>query len=193
MRTDYALLARAQLHSTSDQQDPLRYPPIAVSAPLAVAPEQAAVWAYPQPEHTADEISFTLCTALLSRVHLSGFLDRMDPWQRALVVEALEVYRSIRGSIAGSVPIWPLGLPRWDDPAPVLGQRAEDGTVLVVVWRRFDGPARITLPLSGIKPGATAEILFPGSSDAEIGWDERAGALTVALPRSPQACLVRVL
>ncbi|HUC15236.1 MAG TPA: glycoside hydrolase family 36 protein, partial [Acidimicrobiales bacterium] len=50
MRTDYALLSRLQVHSTSDQQDFLRYPPIAAAAPVAVAPEQAAVWAYPQPE-----------------------------------------------------------------------------------------------------------------------------------------------
>ena len=50
MRTDYALLARLQLQSTSDQQDYLRYPPIAAAAPAGIAPEQAAVWAYPQPE-----------------------------------------------------------------------------------------------------------------------------------------------
>ena len=33
--------------STSDQQDFIRYPPIAAAAPMAIAPEQAAVWAYP--------------------------------------------------------------------------------------------------------------------------------------------------
>ena len=38
MRTDYALLSRFQLQSTSDQQDPLRYPPIAAAAPAAIAP-----------------------------------------------------------------------------------------------------------------------------------------------------------
>jgi alpha-galactosidase len=62
MRTDYALLSRFQLHSTSDQQDFLRYPPIAAAAPAAVAPEQSAVWAYPQPEWDEDQITFAVCT-----------------------------------------------------------------------------------------------------------------------------------
>ena len=78
MRTDYALLARLQVQSTSDQQDFLRYPPIAAAAPAAMTPEQAAIWAYPQPEFTDDENAFTLCGAMLGRVHLSGHLDRMS-------------------------------------------------------------------------------------------------------------------
>ncbi|MFD9390139.1 hypothetical protein ACFWBB_05175 [Streptomyces sp. NPDC060000] len=47
LRMDYAQLAVAQLQSTSDQQDPFRYPPIAAAAATAATPEQAAVWAYP--------------------------------------------------------------------------------------------------------------------------------------------------
>lgn len=47
MRIDYALLSRMQLQSTSDQQNPTRYPPIAAAAPMAVLPEQSASWAYP--------------------------------------------------------------------------------------------------------------------------------------------------
>jgi alpha-galactosidase len=84
MRTDYALLSRFQLHSTSDQQDYLRYPPISAAAPVALPPEQAASWAYPQPEWSDDEIAFTLCNALLGRVHLSGHIDRMSAAQQQL-------------------------------------------------------------------------------------------------------------
>jgi alpha-galactosidase len=72
MRADYAMLSRLQLQSTSDQQDFLRYPAIAAAAPAAMTPEQAANWAYPQPEFTDDEIAFTLCTGLLGRLYLSG-------------------------------------------------------------------------------------------------------------------------
>lgn len=115
MRTDYALLARMQLQSTSDQQDHLHYPPIAAAAPAAITPEQAAVWAYPQPGFSADEIAFTLASAMLGRVQLSGQLDRMSPAQRALVTDAIRVCKQIRPAIARSVPFWPLG------PAPVGG------------------------------------------------------------------------
>ncbi|MEU8612274.1 glycoside hydrolase family 36 protein, partial [Actinoplanes sp. NPDC048791] len=85
MRMDYALLARMQLQSTSDQQDHLRYPPIAVAAPLSVLPEQAASWAYPQPDMTDEQIAFTMCTGMLGRLYLSGRLDAMTEHQRALV------------------------------------------------------------------------------------------------------------
>ena len=124
MRTDYALLSRLQLQSTSDQQEYLRYPPIAAAAPAAIAPEQAASWAYPQPEFTADEIVFTMVTAMLGRVHLSGHLDRMSDPQRELVAEAVRVYKESCGQRSrASVPFWPLGLPRWDDPWVALGLR----------------------------------------------------------------------
>jgi hypothetical protein len=48
MRTDYAMLSRLQLQSTSDQQDFLRYPAIAAAAPAA-----SRVWRRP-PFGTAD-------------------------------------------------------------------------------------------------------------------------------------------
>ena len=60
MRSDFALLSRLQMQSTSDQQDFLKYPPIAASAPGAILPEQAASWAYPQPEMTQEEAAFCL-------------------------------------------------------------------------------------------------------------------------------------
>src|SRR5581483_9649533 len=88
MRADYALLARLQLQSTSDQEDYLRCPPIAAAAPASIAPEQAAVWAYPQPDFTDDEIAFAMASAMLGRIHLSGYLNRMNPRQRALVADA---------------------------------------------------------------------------------------------------------
>lgn len=81
MRADDALLARSELQSTSDQQTPLLYPPIAAGALLAVLPEQAANWAYPQAAMSDEEIAFTMCTGLAGRLYLSGRLDLMDARQ----------------------------------------------------------------------------------------------------------------
>ena len=36
------------------------------------------IWAYPQPEFTDDEIAFTMCSAMLGRIHLSGHIDNMS-------------------------------------------------------------------------------------------------------------------
>ncbi|HTX29351.1 MAG TPA: glycoside hydrolase family 36 protein [Streptosporangiaceae bacterium] len=198
MRTDYALLSRMQLQSTSDQQDFLRYPPIAAAAPAAIAPEQAAVWAYPQPEFTDDEIAFTMASAMLGRVHLSGHLDRMSRRQRDLVADAVRVYKeSVRSAIAGSTPFWPLGLPRWEAPWIALGLRAP-GVSHLAVWRREPRPGtdadhQITVALPHLHGArVTARVLYPPHAAAEASWNASLGALTVTLPRSPSACVVRL-
>ena len=99
MRMDFAMLSRLAMQSTSDQQDFRKYPPIAASAPLSMLPEQAASWAYPQPEMTDEEVAFCLVTGLLGRFYVSGHLNHMDDARRALVAEAVR-----RGQAAAPVP-----------------------------------------------------------------------------------------
>ncbi|GFJ95913.1 hypothetical protein Prum_095550 [Phytohabitans rumicis] len=132
MRMDYALLSRMQLQSTSDQQDFLRYPPIAVAAPMSVLPEQSASWAYPQPDMTDEQIAYAMCTGMLGRLYLSGRLDQMDAGQLDSVRTAVRTHQSIRADLAGAVPLWPLGLPGWDDPWLALALRAGTSPT----WRR---------------------------------------------------------
>ena len=193
LRMDYAQLAVAQLQSTSDQQDLLRYPPIAAAAATAVTPEQAAVWAYPQPHHTLDEIAFTLAGALLGRIHLSGFLDRMTADRSALVRSALDVYKDIRPEIAEAHPFWPLGLPGWDDTWIAQGLRGREST-FVTVWRRgsADGTSReLTIPhLRGAQ--FQPSVLHPTAFDGTAHWNAVEGKLTVSLPRSGTAALLRL-
>jgi alpha-galactosidase len=196
MRADYALLSRMQLQSTSDQQDYLRYPPIAAAAPAAIAPEQAAVWAYPQPEFTADEIAFTMAAAMLGRVHLSGNLDRMSPGRRALVAEGVAVYKQIRAEIARSVPFWPLGLPRWEDSWIALGLRAPTASYLTV-WHRGTrpgtggDPSQLTLPVPALRDQpVSASILYPRATGVAASWNATHGAVMVTLPRTPSACVL---
>ncbi|MFF1723216.1 glycoside hydrolase family 36 protein [Streptomyces sviceus] len=209
LRMDYAQLAVTQLQSTSDQQDPLRYPPIAAAAATAVTPEQAAVWAYPQPHFTLDEIAFTMTTALLGRVHLSGFLDRMNEEQSALIRSALDVYQRIRPEIAKARPIWPLGLPSWADTWLAHGLRAESGTYLAF-WRRtsvaddregaVDRSAAenqagdsVSVPLPHLRDSAVRPaVLYPSNSGATASWNAVDGTLTVALPRPGTAVLLHV-
>jgi alpha-galactosidase len=196
MRTDYALLARMQLQSTSDQREYVRYPPIAAAAPAAIAPEQAATWAYPQPEFSAGEIAFTMVNAMLGRIHLSGHLNRMSEEQRESVAEAVSAYKeSLRPAIARSVPFWPLGLPRWDDTWIALGLRAPTSSHLAV-WRRQGRDAdsaavTLSLPhLRGIR--LTPRVLYPRQAGAEARWDAERGALTVGLGEAPAACVLRL-
>jgi len=194
MRTDYAMLSRLQLHSTSDQQDFLRYPPIAAAAPAAVTPEQAANWAYPQPDFTDDEIVFTLCTSLLGRLYLSGHLDKMTPSQRSLVSEAVTVFKGIRRDVAVSVPFWPLGLPRWTDSWIALGLRAPSASYLTV-WRRpgTGSPDTAVLPLQHLRGRAVRpRIRYPAASSAEVSWDPESATMSVRIPEAPAACVIQI-
>lgn len=168
MRTDYALLSRLHLQSTSDQQNPLLYPPIAAAAPMSVLPEQAGNWAYPQPGMSDDEMVFTLCTGLSGRLYLSGHLDRMSGAQRALVREAVDLALARRADDERAVPFWPLGLPAWDDPWVASGLRS-DAQSWVTVWWRGGGPGSVVLDL----PPGDLTTAFPIDDRGDRTWDLR--------------------
>jgi alpha-galactosidase len=172
MRADYAMLARLQLQSTSDQQSLLHYPVITAAAPAAMTPEQAGIWAYPQPASSQDENAFTLCGALLGRVHLSGHLDQMTSDQQDLVARAVGIYKLLRPDLPESVPFWPLGLPQWTDEWVALGLRGPARSYLLI-WRR-GGPASTALTVRQLRRSAAS------------------GILTVTLPHAPSACLLRL-
>ena len=199
-------MGAAAARKLPDQQDFLRYPVIAAAAPAAITPEQAGIWSYPQPHFSTGEIAFTLCGALLGRIHLSGHLDRMSPAQRELIAAAVSVYKQVRPDLADAVPFWPLGLPRWAASWVALGMRGRARSYLLI-WRRgpqqaaagapvpaaADGeePATITLPIRhlGGHP-ATAQALFPGGTVAPPQWDAARGELTATLPAAPAAVLI---
>ncbi|MGN9911530.1 glycoside hydrolase family 36 protein [Phytohabitans sp. LJ34] len=192
MRMDYAVLSRMQLQSTSDQQDFLRYPPIAVAAPMSVLPEQSASWAYPQPDMTPEELAYTMCTGMLGRLYLSGHLDHMSPEQRASVRAAVRTHQAIRADLAAAVPLWPLGLPRWDDPWLSLALRTGNTTYLAV-WRRGGATAPATLALPHLRGrDVRIDVLYPRDLPAwRLDW--AAGSLTVTpTGAEPAARLIKI-
>ncbi|WP_196717017.1 glycoside hydrolase family 36 protein [Actinomyces trachealis] len=164
MTTDYALLAHAKLQSTSDLQDPLRYPPIAANTPLAVLPEQAGNWAYPQPEMSDEEIVFTLTTSLTGSFYLSGHLDRMSPAQLALVRSATDLARDLRKEMVSQQPWWPDGVASWEQEWVVAARRTSttnrDG--LLLVWHRPGQAPPTPLDLPTLA-GTTLTQVFPPS------------------------------
>lgn len=192
MRMDYGLLARLPLQSTSDQRDFRLYPPIAAAAPSAVTPEQGAVWAYPRPDQSPEEISFCLVNALLGRVHLSGLLDEMTSAQRDRISEALLAYRRCGRLISTGLPYWPLGLPGWYDPQVALAL-ADRNECLVAVWWRGAGGTEVRLSLPWLTPtGWRAEVVFPTDLPTEVAWSARDRQVTVGLPAGPAARLIRL-
>ncbi|HWD82295.1 MAG TPA: alpha-galactosidase, partial [Kribbella sp.] len=192
MRQDFATVSRFDLQSTSDQEDLYAYAPIAASAPMLVLPEQAANWAYPQPDMTDDAITFTLCTAMLGRFYLSGWLDKLSDDQRLTVAAAVRAHRELRDRIPHSLPFWPTGLPQWTDPWITLGLR-DVGILYLTVWRRDTEPGEVHVTLPPAPDGMRWDrpaAVFPAESPLRTELDPSGGSLTVTDGRGVQAARV---
>lgn len=194
MRMDYAMLSRLHLQSTSDQQNPLLYPPIAAAAPASVLPEQAGNWAYAQPGMTPSEAAFTLATGVLGRLYLAGRVDLMDPSQRALVAEAVSVHKGLRPEIATSVPFWPLGLTGRAGAWVAQGLRAPANSY-VTAWRLPAAPPAADLPVPHLRGRDVAvSPVFPvASPEWAFEWHAERGVLrTTHSGATPSAVVVRL-
>ncbi|WP_375430618.1 glycoside hydrolase family 36 protein [uncultured Friedmanniella sp.] len=172
LRSDFAMLGQLQLQSTSDQQDPLLYPAIAIGSVVHILPEQAAQWAYPQAGMSDEEIAFTMCTGLAGRLYQSGLLDRMDPDQLALVAAGVAAHKLTRHAIARSTPRFPTGLPSWDQAWLSVAFDAGPETY-VLVWRQSHAPraGRLELPHLGGAELAIEQVYPP--TDRLPRWDLR--------------------
>jgi alpha-galactosidase len=186
MRMDYHLLSAAHLQSTSDQQDFRLYASIAAAAPASVAPEQAGNWAYPDKSMSLEETVFAMTAGVMGRLYLSGFLGGLNDDQFALVREAVALHKDWRHRIAVSYPVWPLGLPGWDDDVIAL-QLDAGGESLLAVWSR-GGAAEVALP--GLR-GGTIEQVYPVALPE---WKVRTaeGVPVIEAPAGPAARIYAV-
>lgn len=149
LRTDYALLSRYSIQSTSDQEDYRNYATIAANAPAGVTPEQAAVWSYPQRTGDEEETVYNMVNAMLLRIHQSGHLAEMSENRKALIKEALDYYKEIRGEIRQAFPFWPIGLAKNTDKWLASGLKTETKAYLAV-WRRGGEQEEIEISLENL-------------------------------------------
>lgn len=192
MRMDGATQQVTQLQQMTDQQDFLSYVPIAAASPTAVPFDQAAAWTYPDHTMTRQEIEFCMVAPMLSRMELSGQLDKLSEEQLSAVLEAVDIYKEVRGSVLNADPVWPSGLPKWTDEWFSLGLKGDDQTLLNV-WRRSGQTSQISLTLDWLRGHSVkADVLYPHDVDGSIDWDDHEGVLTVNLNGSPTAVFIRL-
>jgi alpha-galactosidase len=92
----------------------------------------------------------------------------------------VEVHREIRKGLTSSVPLWPLGLPAWNDPWLSLALRSGDVTH-VAVWRRGNDTGPVTLSLPHLRSQHVhIEARYPLDLPAwTVEWDTETGCLTL--------------
>lgn len=193
MRSDAAMLGVLQLQSTSDQQDPLLYPAIAVGALAHVLPEQAGNWAYPQPDMTDEEIVFTECTGLAGRLYQAGVLSRMDDHGLDLVADAVRVHKELRLDLARSTPRFPTGLPTWDDDWVTVAFDVQGSAdTIVVAWRQAHAQGSVELALPHLGDGdVRVEQVYP-AQEVGAAWSatRTSGGLRLEAPEGVAAARV---
>ena len=171
LRTDYAMLSRYSIQSTSDQEDYTNYATIAANACAGLTPEQAAVWSYPQRNGDEEEVVYNMINALLLRIHQSGHIPELSESRRELVREGIQFYKSIRQDIKKALPSWPLGLAENTDKLLCSVLKTESKAYLAV-WGRGGEEDTIEIPLNYIwKDGDIKEfkvnLAYPEKALAE--------------------------
>jgi len=171
MRSDAAMLRVLQMQSTSDQQDPLLYPMIAVGALAHILPEQAGNWAYPQPDMDDEMVVFTECTGLAGRLYQAGVLSGMDEHGLDLVADAVRLHKETRHLLAASTPRFPTGLPSWDDAwTTVAFDVADSPDTYVIAWRQSHAEREVELALPNLAGrDVTVEQVYPAEGIG-AGW-----------------------
>jgi len=193
LRMDYALLARHQIQSVSDQTDYRKNAIVAAACASACTPEQAAIWSYPLRDGTRDEVIVNMVNTLLLRIHQSGHLGELSGERLALVHEGIAVYKKIRKAIPSSLPLWPLGLPTFGDTWASFGLSEDDGSTLLAIWRLDDSSDTNEFPLPHLAGYAVeVERLYPAQAAGEHCWQPVSGSLSVRLPERVTARLFRL-
>lgn len=192
LRMDYAMLSRYSIQSTSDQDDYKKYCTIATNSPSALCPEQSAIWSYPMTSGDREEVVFNMVNAMLLRIHQSGHLGCIEPERKALVKEALDMYKKIRGDIKNALPFWSLGLSKFSDEWVSLGLKCEN-TAYLAVWRRESSDNTCQLPVNFLKgKDVKAECIYPSFSEDKFAFNKNTSAITARLEKQYTARLLRL-
>ncbi len=204
-RADHGTLKHFHLQSTSDQEHYYNYPSIIIGSAAHYAPEKAGIWSYPMPIYydeqknaefgdewrarfaDGEQTIFNMVNGMCGALYQSGHIEHADGKNFALVAEGIAAYKSMRGDIIRSHPIFPTGTLRiGEEKNAAFGLENPDRTrAYLAVWRigTDDEIVKIDLSKYGYK---SAKAFYPASG--ECGIED--GILTVKLPEKYSARMI---
>ena len=198
MRSDSGTLRHFHLQSTSDQELYRNYPSIVCGSMALMPPEKAGIWSYPYPvmcDDATKEIDesyftdmsdgeqtvFNMVSAMCGSLYLSGRIDFCDEYNKALIKEAIETFKSYRGMIKRAYPVFPLGQMSINKRGYLaLGLvDQEAGEMILALWNIGAKEKSVSVDLSRFeKDTSSAELIYP-REDTRVSFSFDAGRLNV--------------
>lgn len=181
-RMDNEILKYCPIQSTSDQTNYRKYPYLASNVLTACTPEQAAVWSYPLNDYekimpTDEVVIMNMCNAMLGRIHLASFINKLPESQLNLIREGNKYFNSISEMKKKSVPVYPNGISRYFGKEVVGGIKADDKIVLGV-WNTSGKPRTVKVKLGKYSP-ADVKVSYPTSVATDYKFDKKNNILEV--------------
>ena len=174
-RMDYEILKYCPIQSTSDQTDYRKYPYLACNVLTACTPEQAAVWSYPLNDYekvmpTDEVVVMNMCNAMLGRIHLASFINKLPKRQLDIIKEGIRYYKSLVEYKKNALPIFPNGTSRFFDKE-VVGGLSYENRIILGVWNTSNKPRKIKVNLQKyhIK---NVKVGYPISLNTKYQFDE---------------------
>ena len=184
-RMDYEILKYCPIQSTSDQTNYRKYPYLACNIFTACPPEQAAVWSYPLNDYekimpTDEVVVMNMCNAMLGRIHLASFINKLPNNQLDLIREGVNYYKSIRDFKKESLPIYPKGTAFFFDKEVVGGLINKD-QILLGVWNTSGKPRTIKVDLSKYNVN-NVKVGYPTLVETHYSFNKVSKCLEVTFP-----------
>ena len=153
LRTDYGILSRAQIQSSSDLEDFSQYSALSIGCSATILPEQMAVWSYPTDPCNEEHTIYNMVNSMLFRIHLSGQIDNLNSDCKLLVKESIDYYKKTRSMIKLSNPIYPMGIPGINDNNCWMAIGAKNGkkNTACTVEKKFSGERVFLYLLKGME------------------------------------------
>ena len=184
-RMDYEILKYCPIQSTSDQTNYRKYPYLACNVFTACPPEQAAVWSYPLNDYekimpTDEVVVMNMCNAMLGRIHLASFINKLPNNQLDLIREGVNYYKSIRDLKKESLPIYPKGTAFFFDKEVVGGLINKD-KILLGVWNTSGKPRTVKVDLSKYNV-SNVKVGYPTLVETHYSFNKVSKCLEVTFP-----------
>ena len=190
-RLDYVSLASSNLVSISDQDDYMLYPYICANVLSNILPEQAGLWAVPMKlingdiNPSEDEMVLCMLNAFIGRMHLGSKINLLNANNKAILKEAISVYKKISLNKNRALPYFPLGLANINDKTLAFGYQIDNTIYLLAYHLKSMEP--LIVKQENIQK---AEVIFPSCNNCSINFDDK--KLIIVPERIKTARLIKI-